>query len=546
MIGWLTLGAGAGQAAAADCPEPSSLDLPKLSPQVANATVQVAVSSTAAVVKADDLGVPSVTDGGQSTGPLVKISLPAQPPKSLQTNSATPCVVTVLTFQISGVPQNYDQQRFAVLARGKAKPLALSYRLSNAPPGTPSLFMRATDGIGVRKGDAFPITVSTGAVRADDLAIVQATLIEKTTHQPLGAGQLALCDPAAQGTACDGCRAKTRKCDNTISLNPHTSKTLLVSGAAENGDYAGNIVVTSAEAPEGVSSPGRVLVSDEPSKWLGVGLIGLGIGIAWFVNTYLRGLWVRQQWLLQASEFSESLTSLRANVAAVGGVTPTRIFATIDALKTRLQRASLKSAGLPSLIPAPFADPLADDARQKFQAFMQSTSDWLKAVHVVVCDGWTVVARRYALAADPSDLPNLKTQLSETDALLPSDLDDLPAPTADKLIDDLAGILTGSAAATPALAFAALPRRGAPSVPSVRELRASVGTISLAGWIFLLLVTLAAGVYAVVFANGGAGFGTQLDLANAFLWGLGLPTGAVLAQSTVASITTSLGLSRPQ
>ena len=65
---------------------------------------------------------------------------------------------------------------------------------------------------------------------------------------------------------------------------------------------------------------------------------------------------------------------------------------------------------------------------------------------------------------------------------------------------------------------------------------------SLLAWGFIGAVTSLAGGYILVLSN--TGFGTALDLAGCFLWGVGLPTGTQLASTTTSSIATTFNVTR--
>jgi hypothetical protein len=73
-------------------------------------------------------------------------------------------------------------------------------------------------------------------------------------------------------------------------------------------------------------------------------------------------------------------------------------------------------------------------------------------------------------------------------------------------------------------------------------MRLRIALDGLFAWGFIGSVTALAGAYILVLTN--TGFGTPLDLLGCLLWGLGLPSGTMLASATTGSIATTFNVTR--
>ena len=490
------------------------------------------------------------------------------PPMALQASGAQRS--WVLPYTINKVPPAMDQTRYLRLTMPDGDRL-LPYRLTS-PAVPPSTWVVKPAPAGERaispdEGLAIDISV-TGAQRISGFKLGRVDLLEQGLKNVLGGGQLALCAtpkpcaPQAHELAGNGL--------TTLWLMPAAaaaSKPMPGGEAMDErdrragakalawlwpGKYVGAVTVASSDKPGGESVSLTVHVTSWFWRGLGVGVILIGVGLAWWATVFLRNRLNRNQLLLPAVALREAGARAQAQVEALRlPAEATRVKTLLTAIGKELSDDQLQLNGLPTLWTLPGAPPINDTKINELRQYLGKVGLWLSACQAIITTGLVPLeAKRPAQTLKgPAHVAALDQALIQVDQLAQlanahQALTTNPAPTPEALAQQITAANTALQARLDGLDLAAgvqpSPDRknsvsDARHQPTVDSLRLQIANDTYAAWSFILLVTVLAGSYMLVFKN--TGFGTALDLLEALLWGLGLPAAAQLTAGTTTTST---------
>jgi len=436
-----------------------------------------------------------------------------------------------LHIHVAGLPSNYSHAQYVRFRLGDDT-YVLSYTLSNQPSDTPAFAVSLGPAIAIKAGEGVPITVMTGQGRITGLRVDQWTLAESQTHQSFSDGALMLCRaPEPSREACP--RAG-------IDLRAGTSTPVWIVGGRDAGQFDGYVTLVSHQTPAGIKSDKTsIYVTSWLAKFFGLALIAIGITLSFLLSNVLRSFSSREQGLLQAARLRVQLDTLLHDLhTGRPCATAKEITKKIAGLGTALSVSELEAHGVPGWLPPVFSAPGADDQQKSFQTYLQNVVQWISAIEVMIDEGLHEVDRRFHAAQPGPEQHALKTVYSDIDRLAISPIDQPPTVAA------VRQAINASLAATPPAKLRQLVtlETEVTPLPAPDVLQKRLNIINGAGWLYVLVITLILGCYELFVSNGAASFGIVPDYVAAFLWGLGFPVGAQLAQSAVA---TALGGARP-
>lgn len=476
------------------------------------------------LLKPDLLGI--VKDRGLPTPEHV------QPP--LQVTELTPAGPTsrtwLLTISADKLAPSTSEPRYvSLLIDGAEKTLA--YTLSNASAKSFVWSVKANPSIKVSPGEPLPVSISVGALPATNVRVLQTALVEKSTKGLIAEHGLHLCTSSAPG------------CGSTdpIKLVANSSQELWLMGVSNVGQYEGSVMIGASEKPEGESVNMTVYSSTWSRKLLGMLTILIGVVLAWFSTVFLKNRLCRNQLLETASSLLATL--LRLDTIYSNGsriVVAPSIARHLDDARAALARDLLELNGLPSKIPSVIVT-VTSASVDTYRHYVQPIADWVQALSVLIQQGLVP-----AWATNTQQGQQGAITLTQTVQKIDNLSMVAVAPTATALIPTLADILTQLTSPPPAAGavFGQGPVQVTSStqVESPRQLQLQIARLNLYSWLFVLLVTVLGGCYALIIGPGSIGFGIPMDFLLCLLWGLGLPAGSQLLSATTSSISTTLGV----
>lgn len=409
--------------------------------------------------------------------------------------------------------------------------LVILFPLSAAPfsayatDQTFSWDVSAVSGMAIDVHEKIPVTVSVGPVQASNVRILQSALLEGTTKRPL-----------LDGTIC----LSQTDCGSVVTIPANKAQTLWLGTRGQPGTYSGSLTLASDEQPSGRTIASfTVYVSSLSYKLVGVVCIALGVVVAWLLTTVVRNELNARQLLLPISVLKVTLEQLGKAIADAKIAAPNTKGKIADLLLNGLSIETLRANGFPPEIPLPWT-PLPNSSANVYQSYVQGISEWVTDL-TVITDGFRK-ALTYVLAGNAANEQAVVACIAQIDLLSGSICAPSPRDLQAKINLQLS-TLQQTLAALPALAAHTI---GGAQVllPTPGQLQMSIDRLSFAAWAWILVVTILVGAYVLIFSANGSGFGTPGDFLICFFWGVGLPSGAALLQSTTGSVSTTFGVSK--
>ncbi len=393
---------------------------------------------------------------------------------------------------------------------------------ADAPTQTFSWDVTALSGAAMNVGDKLPVNISVGPVAASNVRILQSSLLEATSKEPL-----------LDGTIC----GSLTDCNSQINIHANTSQTLWLRTRGNPGTYTGSLTLASNEQPSGKTIASlTIYVSSFSHKLWGVVSIALGVIAAWLLTTVVRNRLNSAQMLLPVSVLRTTLDQI--NKAIVDAqISAPKTQGQITTLKGDLSMDSLRANGFPPNVPLPWA-PGSNDMANAYQTYVQGRSNWVTDL-TLIADSFKK-ALAYGSPSDPASGQQITACITQIDQLA----DGMIAPSVQDLqakinlqLSTLQQKLAGMAGLLPhAIGGAQV------ALPTPGQIQMSINRFSSVAWAWILVVTILVGAHVLIFSSNGAGFGTPADYLLCFFWGAGLPSAASLLTSTAGTVSTSFGV----
>jgi hypothetical protein len=380
-------------------------------------------------------------------------------------------------------------------------------------------------GIGLEPDRPIPIDVWVGDHEATNIRMT-VSMVDATTKNALSDGKI-YGDEALSKTI--------------TTLPAKTMTRAWIKATHDSGTYTGSVTLRSDEQPAGITVASTTLyVSSLWRKLWGVFWIAFGVLVAWFTTVIARNAVNRAQLMSPAAALRDRLNAVRAQLAKASSTMAVASDAQyapkkIQDLLTSLDIEALQAQGLPPQFPRPFSPPTTSTTINTYMTYIQTTESWVAVVEMVVAG----IRKAYTLKTpgDPGSEARVRQALSTIDALVTA-----PAPPA--LSDVKMHIDSALQSAVDGRTERASAASISVGLPTMKQLTFTLNVASIASWAIVLLASVAVGSYILVFSSNGAGFGTPTDALQCVLWGLGLPYGASLLQSSTSSVSAAFNVQR--
>jgi len=308
----------------------------------------------------------------------------------------------------------------------------------------------------------------------------------------------------------------------------------------------GNVIVASAEKPEGETLAVTIYGTTLCRQLAGVLMILLGVICAWFVTVYLQNRINRDQLLLPAIMLREQFQELRGVLndrpKAAKEFDCTQTFKALDKSERALSENDLQANNLvPSSMPNPFKTGAVNAEGYKQLIALQSAR--FESLQLIVKSGFKIIWNHMSSATTNEHRAAIATAFAAVDSISSED----PLPSAHDLDPRLKTILTALDTALGTNQIKSLIAATAANPPprTSEQVTAEIRALSGLAWLVFALFATALGTYVLILSN--LGFGTFSDYLICLFWGIGLPiSGTTLAQSTTGSAATTLGFSIPR
>jgi len=368
------------------------------------------------------------------------------------------------------------------------------------------------------------------------------TLMRAPDFRRLAGGKLAIC-PTEKPCAGDGM--------DLPSPSRRVWLTRLAPGEedifSDPGTYTGSVMLVSNDRPEGETVSVTVAVTNPWVSGTGVALIGIGVGLSYLFSTFLRH-WIRRyELLMPAVELRATIDSLRGRIAGLSEFpSMPNVSQRMNDLDMALSDNELVRKGLPAPNPS-FVQILAGDT-SGLTTHVEEQRLLLNAIWIIVDEGLESLAELRDELKPPTTPQDFSTAFQKQWDTLDRLATHTSALSHDTLRASIAASLqayrvavmpdpAGQLAPAHAMMQRLAALRRSVRTPSIRDpiaLRYRIERYQEWGWIFVIFLTVFTGFYLLIFKN--TGFGTMGDLIDCFLWGLGLPAGAMSAASAITSI----------
>jgi hypothetical protein len=508
-------------------PAPATL---QLQAGAKSGTATLVLTATPAVAGTD---TPEVVDAGVPGVSSIDVRFQADKPKKGPDNTLWLVHVTV-----ANAPPVIDQQRLAHVTLGSQGEALVQYKLTNLnssfrwtvqPP--PTAWSLAT-------GRRIPLAITVGSVPATGVHLVSCGLVEKTNGRHLDCGHLELCKAPT-----DGAKVASIDCGRSLHLEAQTAHPLLLrvrDDFQEPGSYSGTVTIGANEVVDGaLLTPMQMTVNSttDTRREIGVLVILLGIGAAFWVTAYRRNKMARDQALIPAALLGKKLKDLegilgKSPVPATSWK-PTETCKQIHAL---LRSLSPKCLARKNFIPASFPNPAATVDATGYPSFLQSLNGPISLLTTIVQEGLQVAWAHWK-SASSHQKAEIESVLHEIDGL--SANLDLPLAQVQSQIQDFLTHLQEPVKSQVETLAASVQAQRQP--PSVEVLNLDISRLNLYGWAAWLVLTLIVGSVALIFLNPA--FGTLSDYVQCFLWSFGIAGVGQLTTLNLGSVSNALGIS---
>lgn len=440
----------------------------------------------------------------------------------------------ILTAEVKGLTTELAAQKRVLTLRFGSRSYAVTYNLTGHAASPFGWSVKAPTGeISLRPGQSVEIGISVQGIAATGVRLMQAALIEGTTHTMLQKGWQ-LCE-----TPSGDCPGE----DLTIPAN--SVKRLWLRPAANEtvvGKFTGTVVIGASQKLDGET---LTLSISGTSPWLqfwGVMVIFAGLALAIYVNKGLQNRINRAQMLLPVARLRERAEGFAARLATAPASLAGAASLTSEALRNLLDDLSeqaLDSEGwLPSKIPDPYK-PAPKVIEDGYKTYLDNRTQKLAWLHILISQGFEALWRKLPANPTDEDLKAAQTASAALDAL-----SDKAAPPDSAPAQDIESILTKfeSRANPDLLELVAKPPEY--KAPSFQDLTVAIGRMSYMVWGIFALIAGGLGTYVLILSN--AGFGLPMDFLTCLFWGFGMPVGAQqLSQSTMANASQALQIQGP-
>lgn len=450
----------------------------------------------------------------------------------------------LLPFKVKNLPAGTTQTRYLSFKLGAAD-WALPYQIASPVAPVISWSLKPIPA-GSRRLDAgnegipISIAVSVGA-QLTGVRLMALDLVDQATRESLAKNAWRLCPSPAD------CKQEV----SSLVGGAHPLWVVPASlGTIPPGKYEGMLTIASDDKPAGESVNLTLNISSPYHQWLGFGAILAGIGLGFYMTTFLRRRIDRAQLLLGPEVLRQALDRLSTRLHADGVANVPTIDQAVAILKGALSEEMLEDNGLPPRIPIPW--PTSLDGYRQYIAQQQASFDSLQAI--VNLGVLPLLATRHDDEARDGPLNHneataFQTSMDQIDALAAFGVPPPDAPTvlaaAKVAIDDFKTVIDasrGPAGERTTFRAGAAPseRIRPPQTPEQLRIRITEG--SLQAWFILGILTALTGFQVLILSNPG--FGSCMDLLGCLLWGVGLPAGSALAASTAGTVSTALNITR--
>lgn len=435
----------------------------------------------------------------------------------------------LLVLNVDNVPPNTSQRRWLTVTLSAGREVTFPYTLTNMSNEKFSWTVRALPAHKLGEAGLIPISIAVGTIPATNVRVLQSAMVERVTKVPLAAKGLELCDVAS--SPCP---------TGSIDLKPNSANQLWLSGADGAGTYDGTVTVSALEKPEGDSVSMTLFVSGPWLKTLGVLTILVGVIITYAATSLLRSMIYRRQLLLPVGMLGQNLKKLTTEIS---GPSSSHLLEATNKrlcdLEQRLTDTMLEENGLPSLTPQlPSAS--TQESIEQYRNYLQQISDWIQCLAFVLNAG---IKPAWSAYQDEAQRDGARAWLAAIDSFVASQA--MP-PSAELLRTELDRIAAENQPKRNLMREDLGQRIQSPATQyrTTQELQLSIHRLSFGGWLFVVLATTLGGAYIFVLGPSSMGFGTSVDFFQCLLWGMGLPTGVQMLQSSQSSISSIFGLAK--
>jgi hypothetical protein len=377
---------------------------------------------------------------------------------------------------------------------------------------------------------AIPIGVVEGPATGTRIAFCQ--VIEDRTKSLFDCRRLRLCLDAAS------CPTEFSRPDaGDLDLPPGKSTLYLALDPSYNtpGTYKGTVSLSARERSTAESLALELSYTSGCWKLLGALCMAAGVGVGWWMTTFVRVRMMRDRALFAVAALAKKLQELRDGLGTLPPAWVPKVGATQKAISDLLKQLTPGSLDAKGYLPTLWS---GSGDTVAYQKFLNDTGEHVAMLQVIVESGMLVVAKRGAPAppGSPDPIADALVALDELDTTIqpPS------AATARTKVLDIIKSLDATRASR---GLTALPAASVP-VPTSEQLRLDIERLGWEAWLVWLVVTVIVGYLAVIDKSG---FGSVYDLVICVLWGIGLPAaGTQLGQLTPATIATTLKVPVPQ
>jgi hypothetical protein len=423
--------------------------------------------------------------------------------------------------KVKDLPANSAQKRSAMFPLGGAS-RRLVYWLTNRAPAALAISPPVDPWV-VHSSRCTALSVNPGDLPVTGLRLLQSTLLEDSSKEPIGLSDLVLCSPGP--------------CQETTPLafpegQSNTLSICLKEGFAGSGKYSGKLVLGTARRADFQSIDLKLYKSGTGIRILGFFLICVGIGGSYWLKVAAKSQLDRLQALAPAAFITEQFSALRKRLEALPQGYQDLLKATLTEIDTQVDALSPKKLELflPPRVPSPFGAPPVESAAYK--TFLEGKNAPLASLRELVRGAEAI---RVLDLLHPGNQPDVDTALTKI-AALSARADDQVHDEVNAILAILKTAVTPSSSQRTSSAFQLSSSR---SALSFEQIQVRIEHLSGAVWILWGLLTSLAGLDYLILGNPG--FGTLLDLVFCVFWGFGIPT--VLTQLTPTAVNTALGVS---
>ena len=426
-----------------------------------------------------------------------------------------------VSASVEGLTVDTKEDRWLTLEYGEKRAVQ-KYELTNRPEGELKWSLAATPKEIIHGGGttAVGLVVTVSGKRSLEPEIAGSSLQDKETRKTIDKSLLTLSSPVP---VVEGGSSKTLE--------------LKISTPPAHGTYEGEVSMLARGSNQIQKVPLTVHSSSFGATLLGFGLILVGIILSMLLSVFMPYRSKRLSALEAATRLHEHLELAARKLTEASDKTQV-IFPNlnheIDDLKKELEKGKM----LPRLPPRIPALGVAADSATTLKAFLESSSQQVRSIQIIVERGVASVFGLWPNHTGPNERAAMKTAFTDLDSLYTNSL------TPEQAVAQLKTILGKLDSALTSLAALAGPLGGPQPPPTARELGVQIETLNRWMWSLWLLITLAAGWAVLILPD--AGFGTPHDLWRSFLWGLGVfSVGNALETLTPGSIRSAFNIKIP-